>query len=329
MNLANSTPERPMRALVCGASGFIGAALVRRLVGRGADVVALSRSRGRLDPNSTSYRFVACDLCDAEQTRRAIDLSKPQVVFYLAGHPDRKEDGAQVNLVIQNNIVALANLLDALTSLPTVALVYGDSAKVYGNGAVPFRSKQALDPLSSYSVSKETGWRLIDMYRRVHGLQAVGLRPTLVYGAEQSFNLFSHIINAIHSDREDITLDGGGQTRDPLYIDDVIDAFIRAAERVRLLSGMTIPMGGGDERTVEDIARTAVRVLGGRQKVTVCASSVRPTETMRSWCDNAEAFELLGWRPCVELEEGIRRTAGASVMGTRLPTSPITASQGT
>ncbi|MGS0758409.1 hypothetical protein ACVBEH_29090, partial [Roseateles sp. GG27B] len=83
-------------------------------------------------------------------------------------------------------------------------------------------------------------------------------------------------------------MDGGGQTRDPLYIDDVIDAFILAAERVRLLNGKTIPMGGGDERTVEDIARTAVRVLGGRQKVTVCASGVRPTETMRSWCDNAE-----------------------------------------
>ena len=328
MTIANSIPERPVRTLVCGASGFIGAALVRRLVSRGADVVALSRGRGRLGPASTRFRFIACDLCDAEQTRQAIDLCKPQMVFYLAGHPDRKEDSAQLNLVIQNNIVALANLLDALTSLPSVSLIYGDSAKVYGNGAVPFRSSQALDPLSSYSVSKETGWRLIDVYRRVHGLQALGLRPTLVYGAEQSFNLFSFIINVIQSGREEIALDGGGQTRDPLYIDDVIDAFVLAAERVRQLNGMNIPMGGGDERTVEDIARTAVRVLGGRQTVTVCASSLRPTETMRSWCDNAEAFELLGWRPRVGLEEGIRRTAGSRAVGNKLPPLLTTANQG-
>ena len=312
MRAVDSPSGAPTRVLVTGAGGFIGSALVHRLTNFGAEITAVARRPGRLDPDANAYRFVPCDLRSAEQIRAVVEAAQPQVVFHLAAHPDCAESSQQTQAVIQHNIVGLSHLLDALLTLPAVSLIYGDSAKVYGNGRVPYRSDQALDSLSTYAVSKEAGWRLIDVYRRVHGLQAAGLRPTLVYGPGQSFNLFTYLINAVKSGREEIALDGGAQTRDPLFIDDAIDAFVAAAAYMPRINGLNLPIGGNCEMSVADITRQTVRLLGGRQKVLMRPSCVRPTETLRSWCDNAEAKTLLDWSPCVSFEEGILRTAGLS-----------------
>ncbi len=319
------------RVLVTGASGFIGSNLVRALARLGADVTGLSRSVHR-EESSTSAdslsahrdastddegalgrtpRFVVCDLRDADRTRAVVRGLRPQFVFHLAAHPDGRESGEQTLAVLDNNIGALIHLLEALRELPAVSLIYGDSAKVYGNTAVPYRFEQPLEPLSAYAVSKVSGWGFVDLYRRVHGIQAFGLRPTLVYGPGQRFNLFSYLLGAIRPGNAEITLDGGAQTRDPIYIDDCIDAFIVAAEHAGVLSGRNLPLGGGREVSVAQLAELTIGLMGGDQKVISQPVNVRPTETMRSWCDNAEITAEIGWKPSVTLEEGILRTARA------------------
>lgn len=299
------------RVLVTGAGGFIGNALARRLAQLGAEVTASSRRPGRIEPPPPGVQFIACDLRSPEQVDALIQQVRPKLVFHMAAHPDGAEDAQRVRHVIDHNIGALANLLNALMTLPAVTLVYSDSAKVFGNGGVPYRSEQTPDPLCSYAVSKLAGWQLIDMFRRVHGLQAVGLRPTLVYGPSQGFNLFSFLVQAVHGGRETIALDGGVQTRDPLHIDDVVEAFVCAAQRAPLLNGRNLPVGGNREISVADLAALTVRLLGGRQRIEVRPANVRPTETLRSWSDNAEAQALLGWQPRVSLEDGIRSLAQA------------------
>ena len=275
---ADSLSALLSRVLITGVGGFIGSALVRRLVAMGVAVTASARRPGRLDPYAAAYRYVACDLRSAEETRAVVTAADPRLVFHLAAHPDAVESGKQTQAVIQHNIMAIANVPDALMTLPAATLIYGDSAKVYGNGHVPYRSAQVLKPLSSYAVSKEAGWNLIDVYRRVHGLQAVGIRPTLVYGPGQGFNLFTYLIDAVTSGREEIALDGGSQTRDPLFIDDVVDAFVAAADRVSAVNGLNVPVGGNREMSVAEIAGLVVSVLGGRQRIQVRPGSVRPTE---------------------------------------------------
>lgn len=312
MGAFDSSAWMPLRILVTGAGGFIGSALVHRLSSLGAEITAVARRPCRLDPCANAYRFVSCDLRVAEQIQAVVDVAQPQLVFHLAAQPDRVEGSQQTQAVIQHNIVGLSHLLDALMSVPKVSLIYGDSAKVYGNGAVPYRSDQALDSLSTYAVTKEAGWRLIDVYRRVHGLQAAGLRPTLVYGPGQCFNLFTYLIDAVKSGCEEIALDGGAQTRDPLFIDDVVDAFVAAAAHMSFIDGINLPIGGNREMSVAEITRLTVRLLGGRQRVQVRPGCVRPTETLRSWCDNAEAKALLKWSPRVSFEVGMLRTAGLS-----------------
>lgn len=307
---AHRSPLAGKRVLVTGASGFIGSHLVHRLNELDAHTSGLARSPGRLRQQlSDAHSFVACDLRDPEQTRDTVRELRPQVVIHLAAHPDGREDGVQTAAVLATNVTALSHLLEALRELPAVSLVYSDSVKVYGNGDVPYRSEQPLQPLSTYAVSKLAGWGLVDVYRRVHGLQAVCLRPTLVYGPGQGFNLFTFLLNAIHAGAPEIGLDGGSQTRDPLFIDDTVDAFIAAAEQCQSLSGSVLPLGGGREITVQALAELAVGLMGGRQKVVCRPTCVRPTETFRSWCDNAEISQALGWMPRTSLEDGIPRTA--------------------
>ena len=88
-----------------------------------------------------------------------------------------------------------------------------------------------------------------------------------------------------------------------------MDAFVAAAERVAQANGLNLPIGGNREISVADLAGLTVSLLGGSQKVLVRPTSVRATETLRSWCDNAEAQTILGWAPKTTLEQGIRRTA--------------------
>jgi UDP-glucose 4-epimerase len=272
-------PRRPWssdrRVLVTGAGGFIGSRLALQLAELGATVTGLARHPGRLSQSTAGVQFYACDLMDAERTQQVVLEARPHVVFHLAAHPDAREDARQLRACIDSNIAGTATLLEALRALPGVAVIFGDSAKVCGNAAVPHASASAIEPLSSYALSKVAGWALCDLYRRIHGLQVVCVRPTL----------------------------------DPLFIDDAVDAFIAAAENRQALDGRVIPIGGGRETTVLDLAKLTVQLLGGTQTPIARPTSIRPTEMLRSWCDNADARVALGWSPRVSLEEGIAATA--------------------
>jgi UDP-glucose 4-epimerase len=309
-----------MRILVTGSNGFIGSNLVAELARLGTDVTGLARGMNDAAAPGKGVRHVNCDLRDADRTRALIRSIRPQLVFHLAAYPDGPESSEQTHGVLENNVGGLVNLLEGLRELSAVTLVYGDSAKAYGNTGVPYRCEQALEPLSAYAVSKVAGWGFVDLYRRVHGIQAFGLRPTLVYGPGQRFNLFSYLMRAINPSNHDIALDGGAQTRDPIYIDDAVSAFIAAAEHGSALNGRSVPLGGGREVSVTELAELTVQVLGGKQKVVSRPTSVRLTETMRSWCDNSEISRAIGWKPTVGLEEGILRTARSLGMAAPTPT---------
>jgi nucleoside-diphosphate-sugar epimerase len=321
-------PLRGKRVLVTGGGGFIGAALVRALAARGAEVTALSRRSGRLEADATSYRFVGCDLLATQPLHDVFQLARPQLVYHLAACPDGAEDAAHTQRLIEHNIQAVANVVQAVVAHRCGGLVYGDSVKVYGDAPVPYRADLRPEPLSSYAVAKLAGWGLVDVARRLHGFNAMAVRPTLVYGPAQGFNLFTFLIKSIQPHIDQIALDGGAQSRDPIYIDDAVDAFLQAGRRLAACSGTTLPIGGNREISVADIARLTVRILNGRQAVVARPASQRPTETLRSWCDNAEATALLGWAPKVSLEAGILLTAesiAASLQGASPSRSAILA----
>ena len=106
----------------------------------------------------------------------------------------------------------------------------------------------------------------------------------------------------------EVRLDGGSQTRDPLFIDDAVDAFLAAARLGESLNGRVVNLGGGQETSVQDLAQLTVELTGSKARVVCCPARARPTEMWRSFCDNAEAQEMTGWRPQTPLRAGLQKT---------------------
>ena len=295
------------RILITGASGFLGASLARRLASRGARVAGLARSRGKLAVEP-GVEFLPCDLTDSAAAAQVIGCFAPEILFHFAAHPDGAESYSQACHSLQTNTLITLNTLEAFRVTAGDLFVYGDSSKVYGECEVPYRSALPLRPLSSYAIAKAAGWELCELYRRLHRVPTVSLRPTLIYGPNQAYNLVTYVVDCVLSGKKEVVLDGGSQTRDPLYIDDAVSAFVAVAERGKPLAGSVINLGGGNEYTIRDLTETILQLMEANLEVVVSRARLRPTDTQRSYCDNAESMPLLGWRPVVGLRLGLLRT---------------------
>lgn len=296
------------RVLVTGGTGFIGSHVAMRLEREGAVVGLLARNASRNLPSRGSFQAIDCDLRDAAATPQLIAEFRPEVILHFAAQADGREHFGQSHACLDTNLGGVINLLEGLRLCGSGTLVYGDSCKVYGNADVPYRESTPTAPASSYAIAKVAGWQFCQLYQRLHGLRVVSVRPTLIFGPRQKFNLVSCVVDCVMKGKDAINLDGGRQTRDPLYIDDAVEAWTAVVRRHRALSGRVINIGGGMEIAVADIARTILELMGADIPIVEAPEQARPTEMWRSYCDNAEAEQALAWRPKVDLREGLRRT---------------------
>ena len=305
-------PVRGTRVLITGAAGFLGSHLARALTERGAIVGAMSRSRSRLEAlhPELAIERIECDLTQRDEVRARIDEFAPEVIFHYASEPDAEESFDHTRRCIQTNLLATVNLLEAFAGSGGL-LVYGDSAKVYGNAPWPDPASafdRQMEPNSSYAVTKAAGWMMSRCHSALHGFKTVSLRPTLIYGPGQPRNLIRYVIERACAGDETITLSGGDQTRDPLFIDDAIDAAVRVLERGDALSGQAITIGGGQEMSVLEIARLIVELCGSSTAVRPGPDIARPTEVWRIASDNRKAEQSLQWFVNTPFREGLART---------------------
>jgi nucleoside-diphosphate-sugar epimerase len=298
------------RVLVTGGGGFLGSYLVRALAYEGAEVGSLVRStRSNFAPFSLAgVRFLDCDITNPSATRRVVEDFGPEILYHFAAHPDGAESHEQASAAVNVNLNGTLNLLEAFSRAGGRMFVYGDSSKVYGNGPLPHREDNPIQPTSSYAVAKAAGWEMCRLYGRLHGFDVLSFRPTMIYGPGQAFNLISFVVERVLEGKSEIPLMGGSQTRDPLYVTDAIDAFLAAAREELGAGGRVINIGGGLEISVHQLAQEVVRMMDSRARIVIQARQARPTEIWRSYCDNREAEDILGWRPRTPLQEGLRST---------------------
>jgi len=301
------------RVLVTGASGFIGSHLVSRLLDEGAIIAAVSRTRGRLAAlPSRDFQFIPCDLLDEARIGTVAKEFRPSIVLHYASCPDAPESPEHTKQCIDQNLRVTANVINAVRDHCSL-LVFGDSAKVFGNAPVPHSSATPIEPNSAYAITKAAAWWLCQSAARESGFAAVSLRPTLVYGPDQGGNLISYVAHRALEGADEIPLLGGSQTRDPLFIDDAIEAVLAAMRRGRRLSGRSIAISGGEEISVADLARRVIEAAGSSARIVTSEGAARSTEIWRSVCHNHEALRLLDWRPRVSLAQGLDRTAQSIV----------------
>lgn len=294
--------------LVTGACGFIGRHVVEHMLAMGANITALDRviPMGLVD--KPKCRYVGCNLENADDTISVLNQFPPDIVIHLAAHPDGMESHQQICHAISSNIIGTVNVLEGMRQSGCKVLVFGDSTKDYGDCAVPYREAMVDEPLGSYAISKSTAWQMCKLYKILYGINIVSVRPTLIYGPGQPFNLINYVTESVLDGKSEVRLMGGGQTRDPLYIDDAVAVYLLAAANAKEINGHVISIGGGHERTVESLAREVTHLMASNIPVVVDEQKMRPTDMKRSFCDNQEAKNLLDWSPEVDLCAGLHRT---------------------
>jgi len=297
------------RVLVTGASGFIGSHLVEQLVAKQAEVTAIARTQGKLGAlRAGSFAFETCDLENRREVESVVASVRPDIIFHFAAHPDGVENFERVQDCVAVNLTGTINLLEAFRQWPGSLFVYGDSCKVYGDAAPPYRENSPLDPRSSYAIAKAAAWQFCKLYHSVHGVNVISVRPTMIYGPRQSYNLITYVVNCVLQQKPQVLLDGGWQTRDPLFIEDAVEAILLMPARAERLAGRVMNLSGGCERTVVEIATAVLDVMGSRIPVIAVPRKMRPTEMQRCYGDNAEAAELLQWSPQLDLHSGLQVT---------------------
>lgn len=297
------------RALVTGASGFIGRRLVEKLLAAGVEVSALDAVHEA--PHGVAATYCG-DLTDSAFVRGAVGRAAPEYVFHLAAVRARSADVSAFRGAIQVNLLGSLSLLEACTELPDLKMaVLVGTAEEYGAAAAPYREGEREQPVSAYSYSKLAMTELALALHRLHGLPAAVLRPSVAYGPGQAPDMFISALVAalVRGDRFPMTL--GEQTRDFVYVDDVVSALMSAAV-TPAASGHIVNVACGEQVRIADVARLAERLAGVNGLVEIGAVPYREGEALEYGVDATLARELLGWKAETELEDGLRATIAAA-----------------
>ena len=307
-----STPKNleGTKMLVTGGAGFIGSHLSRELVKRGAEVflidkpgISTTRIKGILDKVSLHY----VDVTDFDSLRNCISEIKPQKIFHLAACVDVTRDWNIVDKIINVNIKGTLNLLRSLDGVNYDCFVNTGTSEEYGDNAVPFRENQIPHPVSPYSASKVSTTMFCQMLHKTMSLPIVTVRPFLTYGpGQESQMLIPSLIKSVLTGKS-FKMTKGEQTREFNYIDDIVQGFILAGTTAEAI-GEVINLGNEVEYRIKDVVRMIASLMGSAIKLEIGVLPYRPGETMHFYCSNEKAKKMLGWRPDVSLEVGLKRT---------------------
>jgi UDP-glucose 4-epimerase len=307
-----------MRTLVTGGAGFIGSALVDRLVHEGHDVVVVDDlSTGRLENLADAFNSGRVELAEidvaGDELAGAMSSARPEVVYHLGAQIDVRRSVAEPALDATINVVGTIQVARAALRAGCRRLVFASSGgTVYGEpdpADLPIDERYPPRVTSPYGVSKRAAEYYLASIAALDGLEPVSLRLANVYGPRQDPHGEAGVV-AIFCNRlledQPVTVFGDGlQTRDYVFVDDVVDAFVAAGAEPGL-GGARLNVGTGVASSVLDLYAALRAVTGFGPEPTFAPP--RPGELQAIALDCAEAERRLGWRPRFDLAAGLERT---------------------
>ncbi len=301
-----------MKCVVFGGGGFIGSAIVDRLLADGHAVRVFERlgvEPYRRFAAGEALEWTTGDLLSVHDVRTAV--AGADAVIHLVSSTLPKSSNDDPVFDVQSNLVSSLGLLEAMRAAQVGRIVFISSGgTVYGRPLVtPIDENHPTDPLVSYGIVKLAIEKYLLMYQRMHGIRAVILRVANPYGERQRVETAQGAVaafmrRALAGEAVEIWGDGS-VVRDYLHVSDVADAFARALVYDGPHSVFNISSGAGTSlvQLLDQIERTLGRAVERRHL------AARPFDVQVSILDNARARAELGWTPRIGLDEGLRRTA--------------------
>jgi UDP-glucose 4-epimerase len=306
-----------MRALVTGGAGFIGSNLVDALLARGDEVTVVDDlSTGRREnldgALAAGAELVEADIRDANAMFELADERKPEAIFHLAAQIDVRKSVADPAFDASINVGGTANVLEAARVARARRVVFSSTGgAIYGEGEgqqLPLAEDAPLAPEAPYGQSKYAGEGYLALYERLYGLSAVSLRLGNVYGPRQDplgeAGVVAIFCGRLREGERPIVFGDGRQTRDYIYVGDVVAAML-AAEGSEASGAINV--GTGRETEVLELVRL-LGEMGGAEDFEPEFAPARTGEVQRISIDPARAERELGWRAETGLEEGLRTT---------------------
>ncbi|MHB8463818.1 MAG: NAD-dependent epimerase/dehydratase family protein [Acidimicrobiales bacterium] len=296
-----------MHTLVTGGAGFIGAALVERLLAEGHTVdVVDNLATGSLWNLADARTSAGRDLTFHQLDVRSPDVAdlivrrRPEVVWHLAAH----SGGAGTPVAdAQINVVGALGVLEGVRAAGARKLVSVSSAAVYGelDGRPAATERDPRQPRTPDAIGKHAVDSYLAAYADLESVVFTSVIPATVYGPRAVGGVVATWAECLAAGRPCTMLGDGRQVRDFVYVDDVVDALARAADRG---DGMFVNVATGVGTSLADLHAMMVSLTGG--DASLREGSARPGESFRSVLDPTRANEVLGWQAWTTLSEGLR-----------------------
>jgi UDP-glucose 4-epimerase len=303
-----------MHALVTGGAGFIGSTLVDRLLAEGhrVDVIddlsagsLANLAEARAD-RSNELKVHQVDIRDPAVIE-VIGRRQPEVIFHLAAQIDVRVSVARPAFDAEVNVLGSLNVLEGARVAGTRKVVFASSGgTIYGDpdpADLPVKESHPQQPLTPYGVAKRVVTDYLHVYRELHSIEFTSLAMANVYGPRQDPHGEAGVVAIFAGhllDGKPCTIFGdGSQTRDFVYVDDVVDAFVRAADRG---SGLLCNIGTGVETSINELYTAMATAAGVPDPPTY--AEARPGEVARCSLDPGRAALHLGWEPWTDLATG-------------------------
>lgn len=297
------------RVLITGVAGFIGSHLAERIHSLGFEVVGLDNfSNGYIENLSNlvktkSFELIKGDILNLEDLSKAV--KSVDTIFHLAAQssvPKSTEDPVRDFKI---NVQGTLNVFECARKAGVKAVLFASSSTVYGDAVLPTPEDHPILPISNYGASKAAGEAYCSSYSALYGLKSASLRFYNIFGPKSRQGVMFDLLQKLQKDSKKLEVLGTGeQTKDYLYIDDVMDAILMVAKKGKLY-GEAYNIGSGKSYSVKELVTKLLKIRGLTDKT-------KPFYTGFSWHGDVQKTQAdisklnkLGFTPKVRFDRGI------------------------
>ncbi len=302
--------------LVTGGSGFIGSHLCEKLVGMGQETVNLDNFCDNYDPiikernissllDNPFYHLYRGDIRDNQILDQIFATHSIGIIIHLAALAGVRQSLAKPCDYVSVDVEGTVNLLEYAAKHRIKRFLFGSSSSVYGDNVVPFKESDRLErPLSPYAAAKISGEMFCRAYHQLYGFSVGCLRFFTVYGPRQRPEMAIHQFTKMIDSCMEVTLFGEGNSeRDYTYIDDIIRGILGSLEASYSFDAFNL----GNSRTISlsKLVKLIGEVIGKQPRLKNLP--VQLGDVPRTWADLSHSARIIGYRPQVDIVEGIKR----------------------